>query len=268
MKKYLFLLLYSALLFSSCEEVIEYDLPEDAAKVVIEGLVTDQPGPYSVRLSSSKGYLNQGPSSGFDNAVVRISDNEGFEEILQAKGNGLYQTSQLQGKRGNTYSLRVQLNGQEYTASSYLKPVSTIDSLVYRFKKGNAQVEEGYYGTFYFREPAGKGDLYKFNIYVNGERDKEIIAINDDLYDGNYGDPEIGIELEEGDVMKVEMLSLDRPGYEFFRVLSRMQYYTGGPFDSPPANAPGNISNGALGYFGASAISIIEQKVQNGTIRE
>ncbi|WP_210489819.1 DUF4249 domain-containing protein [Rufibacter aurantiacus] len=267
MKKYLFFLVSSLLLFSSCEEVIDYDLPEDAAKVVIEGLVTDQPGPYTVRISTSKGYLNQGPAAGLENAVVRIKDSEGFEEILQAKGNGLYQTSQLQGKRGNTYHLKVQLNGQEYTASSFLKPVSTLDSLTYHFKEGNAQVDEGYYGTIFFREPAGKGDLYKFNIYVNGERDKEIVAINDDLYDGNYGDPEIGIELKEGDVMKVEMLSLDRPGYEFFRVLSRMQYYTGGPFDAPPANAPGNISNGAIGYFGASAVSSIERKVEADNIR-
>ncbi|MFC6996571.1 DUF4249 domain-containing protein [Rufibacter roseus] len=267
MKKYLFLLAAVLPFLSSCEEIISYDLPEGASKVVIEGLVTNQPGPYSVRITSTKGYLANGAAPGYENAVVKISDSQGFEETLVSKGNGLYQTSQLQGKTGNTYYLKVQLNGQEYTANSYLKPVPPIDSLLFRFKKGNAQVEEGYYGTFYFREPAGKGDFYKFNVYYNSEPERDVVAINDDLYDGNYGDPEIGQELKLGDTLRVEMLSIDRPGYEFFRVLSRMQYYTGGPFDSPPANAPSNISNGAIGYFGASAVSVMERKVETEFIR-
>ena len=31
--------------------------------------------------------------------------------------------------------------------------------------------------------------------------------------------------------------------------------WRGGLFDSPPANVPSNVSNGALGYFGAAGRS-------------
>ncbi|MGV3538869.1 MAG: DUF4249 domain-containing protein [Rufibacter sp.] len=266
MRKYLFFLSACLLLLSSCEEVITYDLPEGAPKVVIEGLVTDQPGPYTVRVSTSKGYLSQGGTTGIENAVVTISDNEGFSETLSSKSNGIYQTNLLQGKRGNTYYLKVQLNGQEYTSSSLLRPVNPIDSLLFRLPR-IIDVPDEYLGTFYFRDPPGKGDFYKFNLYINGEKEKEVITINDDLYDGNYGDPEIGIGLKEGDIMKIEMLSLTRTSFDFFNVLSKMQYYTGGPFDAPPANVPSNITNGAIGHFGASAVSVIERKVEAQYIR-
>ncbi|WP_220273396.1 DUF4249 domain-containing protein [Pontibacter diazotrophicus] len=36
----------------------------------------------------------------------------------------------------------------------------------------------------------------------------------------------------------------------------------GEPFDVTPNNAPGNISNGAIGFFGASAVSAIEAEVK------
>ncbi|MEJ8800727.1 hypothetical protein [Pontibacter sp. H249] len=37
------------------------------------------------------------------------------------------------------------------------------------------------------------------------------------------------------------------------------QNSSGGPFESTPANAPGNISGGAIGYFLASSVTVIEQ---------
>ncbi|QMU31092.1 DUF4249 domain-containing protein [Adhaeribacter radiodurans] len=257
----LFLSLFM-LALTGCEQVIDYELDEDTEKIVIEGLVTNQLGPYTVRVSKTLGYLQNGQTPGISNAEVTISDDKGNSEVLQAKENGIYQTKDLIGTIGNIYFLKVKVNGQEYTSQSYLKPVTTLDSVTYKFKEKNAETDEGYYATIYFQEPKGKGDYYRFNIWVNEEQEDDIVAIDDEVYDGNYGDPEIDIALQKGDKLRVEMLSLDRPGYDFLRVLGTMQYYTGGPFDAPPANAPSNISNGAIGYFGASAATVINSTVE------
>ncbi|PSR55317.1 DUF4249 domain-containing protein [Adhaeribacter arboris] len=250
------------LALTGCEQVIDYELQEGTPKIVIEGLVTNQPGPYTVRVSKTLGFLQNGQTPGITDAEVTISDDKGHSEVLQAKENGIYQTKDLVGTVGNTYFLKVKVNGQEYTSQSYLKPVTSLDSVTYKFKEKNAETDEGYYATIYFQEPKGKGDYYRFNIWVNEEQEDDIVAINDEVYDGNYGDPEIDIALKKGDKLRVEMLSLDRAGYDFLRVLGTMQYYTGGPFDAPPANAPSNISNGAVGYFGASAATVINSTVE------
>jgi len=51
------------------------------------------------------------------------------------------------------------------------------------------------------------------------------------------------------------MYSLDRKAYDFWNGMQILFYQGGSPFDSPPANAPTNVSNGAIGFFGASALS-------------
>ena len=48
MKKILFPILAAVVTLSSCEQIIDYDLEEGDRKLVVEGLITDQPGPYTV----------------------------------------------------------------------------------------------------------------------------------------------------------------------------------------------------------------------------
>jgi hypothetical protein len=44
--------------------------------------------------------------------------------------------------------------------------------------------------------------------------------------------------------------------------LRRNQGTVGGPFTGPPANVPGNINNGALGFFLAAAVSEVEMVIE------
>ncbi len=50
------------ILFTSCEQIIELDLNENTSKIVIEGSVTDQPGPYFVKITKSTTLSEQGQS--------------------------------------------------------------------------------------------------------------------------------------------------------------------------------------------------------------
>ena len=59
---------------------------------------------------------------------------------------------------------------------------------------------------------------------------------------------------EAGSNYRVELLSLDKQTYGYFRTLEDLLYIN--PlFGSTPANPNNNLSNGALGYFGAYAVS-------------
>jgi len=47
----------------------------------------------------------------------------------------------------------------------------------------------------------------------------------------------------------------------FWAVFNETEF-NGGLFDAPPANVPTNVSNGAIGYFGAAAVTEIEAIVE------
>lgn len=246
---------------TSCEEVIDYKLQTADTKLVIEGLVTDQPGPYTVKLTTTKGYLDQGAVPAVDATLVTVTDETaGVVDTLRRAAPGIYQTTPRlgTGQVGHRYRLRVVRDGQEYGAVSELRRIAPLDSLTFRWKtpKTDLVQDSGYYATIYFREPAGRGDYYRFNIYQNDKwrNRQELVVIDDEFYDGNYGDPEIGYDFQPRDTITVEMRSIDKPAFDFYTGLAAAQQNQGTPFDSPPANAPTNLSGGAIGVFGASAV--------------
>ncbi len=264
MKKYiLYSLSLLAFAFTSCEEVIEYELDTAETKLVIEGLITNQPGPYNIRLSNTKGYLDEGRTTGVNGALVIVSDNHGTTDTLKAIGDGLYQTSKIQGTPGYTYFLKAIVSGKEYTAQSYMPTVSPIDSLTFEYKDSMHEEDKGYHPYIHFGDPAGKGNYYRLNVFINGIlAPDELAVLTDELYDGNYGHADMGFAIQKGDRVKIELHGIDKPAYDFWLALVNQQNTAGGPFESTPANAPGNISNGAIGYFGASAVSAAEGKVE------
>jgi len=54
MKRYLFpVIIFSIVLLTSCQKVIDVNLNDSDPHYIIEGNVTDQAGPYTVRISRS-----------------------------------------------------------------------------------------------------------------------------------------------------------------------------------------------------------------------
>ena len=144
-------------LFYSCSE--EYDLKlNSVSKIVVEGYLDDQEGPYFIKISSTKGQLD------YSKLKVSISDNEGNIDVLKKLdhithkdeygtwlmypnyNNGfdsmhlepmskdellkIYHTTHIIGKIGNTYTLKVDYGGSSFSASEKMLPVPVIDSLL------------------------------------------------------------------------------------------------------------------------------------------
>lgn len=263
-------LLGAALALTSCEKVIDYELRETDEKLVVEGLITDQPGPYTVRLTGTTGYLSPGQVPTRDADLVTVTDVEaGVTDTLRRTEAGVYQTTPKLGvgQLNHSYRLLVVRGETRVEATTRLRPCTPIDSIGFTYRTpGNDLVQDsGYYVTVYFREPAGRGDYYRINFYENRawRNRAELFYFDDELYDGNYGDPEIeGYPVQLHDTVTIELRSLDRPAYDFLNGLATSQYQGGTPFDSPPANAPTNLSGGALGYFGASQVRRVTRVVQ------
>ena len=105
--------------FTSCEKVIYVDLNSVNPKLVVEGNITDQPGPYIIRLSNTVNYYDPNAFPAVKGATITVSDNAGNSEILKETSPGVYETSSLQGVSGRTYTMNIVTgDGTSYSAHS------------------------------------------------------------------------------------------------------------------------------------------------------
>ena len=114
--------------FLSCyRDIIDLDLDEHGPGIVIEGAVTDQPGPYQVRVSRTGSFQQVADFPPVSDAEVVIFSDQNPDERLQEVSAGLYQTQTLQGRVGRNYLLKVVSEGQEYVAESTMPEALLLD---------------------------------------------------------------------------------------------------------------------------------------------
>jgi len=246
--------------FGGCQKVINIDLVDSAPRLVIDGLVTDSLEPYRIKLSLSGSYFNQPVLSQLSGATVIISDNAGMTDSLKEPFPGIYLTSKLRGIPGRTYSLKVLTDNKEYDGTSTMFSHVDIDTLTlekspsqgFGFGGNGGNETRGEIHCF-FKDPKEK-NFYRIKVYRNDTINLENYRLYDDQYtNGEETDIQVS-RVISGDVVRVELISLDSPTYEYYRTL-RDVLRSNPIFGSTPANPNTNLTNGALGYFGACAIS-------------
>lgn len=245
-------LIAAAVALSSCQKVIEIDLNSSDPKIVIEGNISDQPGPHTVTITRSVNFSQTNSFPAVSGATVVLSDNLGNSETLTETSPGVYQSSVLQGVPGRTYFLNVTAEGKTYSAESTMPQLITLDSLVVESASGFGG------GTVYiipqWQDPGGQGNYYRCIEYVNNERIAGSFLFDDAFADGLVnGQPLLDFVtvLESGDTVDVDMQCIDKATYLYF--YSMLQTTNGQT--AAPANPVTNLSNGALGYFSAHAMT-------------
>lgn len=251
MKRNIYIILF-LILFAACEKVIDIDLNSTDPQIVIEGVITDKPGPYTVKISQTTDYFNPSQNPMLSNAYVVISDNEGNSEVLLESEPGIYQTSTIQGVIGRTYSLSVNIDGDIFNASSYLPELTPIDSLGYDESPSPfGKNDNNYLITCYFRDVKDVENYYRVRLYKNSVLAEEINLLDDQLLDGediDYGN--LRDEIEWNDTVTIELMNIDSELYDYYNTLNTI-LNDRGMTSATPSNPNSNISNGALGYFAA-----------------
>ena len=135
-------ILYAFLFFlvNGCLEQLDIPVITNEPVMVVDGLLTDQPGPYTVKLFWSsplnKDLDHPNPVAG---ATVSIWDDQGVSETLHERIPGTYETTEggIQGAPGRQYQLRITTtDGRQYeSATSTLEPVPDIEELSFHFRE-------------------------------------------------------------------------------------------------------------------------------------
>lgn len=248
------------LIFYGCQKVINVDLNEAAPRIVIEGLITDRHGPYGVTITKSESYFNQPVLPSVSGADVTITDNTGTTDTLREAAPGIYLTSKTKGIPGRTYTMKVISDNREYTGTSTMLSHVNIASLklvkseYQRFDfGGNTQNEIHMEIHCFFKDPDEK-NFYRIKVYKNDSINTQSYRLYDDQYT-NGRETELRVARAEAETtFRVELLSIDKQTYGYYRTLEDL-LFTNPLFGSTPANPNTNLSNGALGYFGAVAVS-------------
>ena len=132
-KNWLQIFVYLLLFCSACETPFKPDLGSIESVLVIEGAITDLPGPYTINLSFSSGIYSI-EQQAVANAIVKVVEEGGEQETLTETQQGTYITSVngIQGATGNRYKLSIQLeDGTQYESEYQELPSSiSIDSVV------------------------------------------------------------------------------------------------------------------------------------------
>ena len=261
--KNIFLIILSLFLVTSCEKEIDLDLEDQSGSIVIEGNITDQDGPYYVKITKSVAFTQTNQYPVIENAIVILNDDFGQSEALKYVGNGFYKTNFIEGIPGHTYTLQIIAEGKEYFAKSKMPEAVDFEGLEQdSFMVGG---ETSYTLLPMFTDPQALGNRYLFSYTVNYKSKRYFSEFADNVNNGmpnqrpiilpnDDGDEPDDVKVVIGDTIHVEMNCIDDNVYTFYSAL--LQLMGGGDGGGvTPANPPSNISNGALGYFSAHTVS-------------
>lgn len=250
---------------------------------VVDGELTNLPGPYTVKLSRSyELYKKEGlPVTG---AQVKIIESTGLEVELVEIKDGFYSTegNPFQGQVGHSYKLQIKLNGDVYESNfETIKTPVPIDRVYWEYQvleNGQDGIQlmvdthdstnsTRYYAwyhdeTWKFRVPidvAGKPEwkiCYQdahstdFNIATSAQRHNDVIE-RQPIRFFNEETNRLYIRY----TALVRQYVLNEVSYKFFKDLITINQNQGTLFDPIPSSLIGNIKNTSnedipvLGYF-------------------
>lgn len=289
--QYLFFILFSIVIFSSCEDVItdEISLDNGERQLTVDAWLNDQSEEQTITLTLSQPYFDNSFPTVVTRATVQVRDETTGEvfDFTDVDRDGIYSwepntAGETLCVLGNTYTLNVSFAGETYQATSTVNRVPPIDSIFYEFRDDEFGQPDGIYASLFARDLEGAGDTYWIRTFKNGkylDATNELnIAFDAGFSQGGNIDgitfivpireainPIVGGDdpppYKVGDKIDVEIYSITNEAFFFFESL-QIQLNNAGLFAEPSANVPTNVRNinpnsdvKAVGYFGTGAVS-------------
>lgn len=272
--KYAIYLIFLTLFVSSCTEEVNFDLNDSNPKITIDAFLTTKPAQQEIYISRSTSYFSGVASEKIRGASITLTG-EGESYVFSEHAPGLYVSDVVLALQvSKTYTLSVNVDGDIYTATSYIKPlVYPLDTIVVAQLFDTIPIIhkiDSSYSLFIARqENPGVGDFYLGKYFINNRLQTDTIreyAWTDDVFiDGQYiVFPVYYIDqhaVHPGDSIRFELYSINKLYSDYLVSVLVQTDFKGGLFDGPSANVKGNFSNGALGFFMACDISIAKTVV-------
>lgn len=252
-------------LISSCEAKIDWEIQnQELPTLVVEAILTNENKIQEVKLTRPVRSANE-KYVGVSGASVAVSSGQfiyHFEESVEIAG--LYQSIiPFAATVDRLYQLHIQDGEKHYTAQTYMIPVSVPNMPVFEFVSNQNKYSINWNNPqFHPLEQA----MYEASIswgHLPGYENANIPArVRLTYFTLSTIDVNFNIAPQEaeqiffpsGSIATLSKYSLT-PGFaSYLRALLAETQWQGSIFESARGNLRGNISNGALGYFGACSV--------------
>ena len=270
------LLLSILLLFNSCITQFIPQTSEDKELLVVEGLITDQPGANTIKLSRSLPLGTRSVANPVKGCTVTVSDDLGNTFNFMEKVAGTYVSAPaiFQGTVGRQYTLHINLNttNNNHKYESFpveMKPVPPIDSIYYEkvtITEGDTwnQPQEGCQVYLNTNDPANQCKFYRWEYSETWEfrlpydvpnnicwisNNSDVINIKNtsvfeedriDRYPLNFIS-NLTDRLEVKYSILVNQYSLNEDEYLYWEKLQNISEHVGSLYDITPSAIPSNV---------------------------
>lgn len=281
---YISSLLLAGLFYSSCEKVIQVDVPEGETLLVVDAWLNDLPGTQTVRLTTTLPVFDPNRTPVANGATVLLTDlnNNKQYSFIQNSATGNYEytptATDTMTIEGHQYQLTVNWQGNSYTASSELKRTTTVDTVGYdKLTDFGSDEVKGYAVWLFGKDLTGPvRDYYWIKSYKNGVLYNQSNVINI-AEDGGGGEGTDGLcfippnayfsvipgnkPLQLNDIYTVEVHSLNKDSYEYLlQLTTQINNSQAGLFAVTPENLRTNLkpvgnAPRALGWFNMAKVS-------------
>lgn len=261
MRTYIKTILAITIAFTSCTDVVEVDVPEVDARLVVEASLDWEKGTLgneqSITLTTSRPYFNANETNIVTGASVKVTnDNTSAEFIFIDQNNGEYTNSSFIPIIDQSYTLEIIYNNEKYIAQETMMSVADIASVTQEIDDIDINITVG------FNDPKDQENFYFGKFKEQKEVLPELFYNGDEFTNGNLMDFEYTVykEIEEDgplleDTIEIQLLGISERYFNYIGLLTDQAESDGGPFSTTPAPLRGNCRNAttpnnyAFGYF-------------------
>ncbi|MEZ4779651.1 MAG: DUF4249 domain-containing protein [Flavobacteriaceae bacterium] len=260
MNRFFYIVAITTVLFSSCEDVIEVDVPTDEARLVIDGLIrvdtTQEFVNVKVKITKTTSFFeNIETVSNIPTIFIYYGVENEFGELINGSysnltelnsGSGVYEPdptfSTDQRIRTNNlveetaFWLILEYEDRRYAAKTYYATSVKIDDL----EQGDGTLfnEDETEVIISYTDQPDKENFYIFDFGFGNFLPSEDTFYQNQPFSFSYFYDE---DLEAGDEISVSILGADEDFYTYMNLLIEQSEGGFGPFETPAATVRGNI---------------------------
>ena len=253
-------LLTLIVLLNSCTDVIDVDVPNGGARLVVDASIKWQKGTsgetQTIHLRESTSYFDNNPDVPVTGASVTVTkENDGSIFVFADQGNGSYTATDFVQELNASYTLEILYKGNSYTATETLIAAPDIN-----------RIEQGIEGSgddseiqlqVFFDDPGAVENYYLGEFIPSNLPLPSLAVINDEFTDGNENFIENDNEnYVAGVTVAINVYGISQRYYDYLNIfIQQSGSEDNGPFPTTPVQLKGNCINvndsneEVLGYF-------------------
>jgi hypothetical protein len=245
-------------LLNSCTDVIDVNVPNGGARLVVDASINWQKGTsgetQTINLRESTAFFDNNPNVPVTGASVTVTkENDGSIFVFADQNNGSYTTTDFVPELNASYTLEILYNGNSYTATETLIAAPVINRIEQTIADGDTDIQ-----LLVFIDDLADVENYYLSEFTTSILSLPFLrVISDELTDGN----EIFFENNNenyvaGVTVGINVYGISQRYYDYISILIQQSGSDeGGPFPTTPVQLKGNVTNvndsneEVLGYF-------------------